>query len=172
MPRIFSGRVILFLILLLTFDVTVTPIFRFGDVQFFLTYLLVLYATFQWGWQTTIPMAILVGLMRDFLGTQSLGIETCSLLFASILLYLLVQKIERESLSLRMMITFIFVFCTLLVNLFLSNYLSGAMNVTWYHLAVAFGSALYTVLIMPVFFHVSAKWFHDSAVLQQYELFR
>ena len=172
MHRILSGRVIFYLFLLLVVDLTIMPLLCIGPLYPQLLYLMVLYAAFQWGWQRTIPMALAVGILRDLTGSQFLGFETASFVLASMILDLLVQKMEREFVLLRFAAAFIFVFCASMFHLILVSLVTGTIYLSWYRCWVVFGSSLYTALLMPLFFYVTAKWFGDRAVLKQYELFQ
>jgi len=179
MPRIFSGKLIsifsgratLYLLLLLTLDITVTPLFRLGDNRIFLSYLMVVYAAFQWGGRTIIPMAVAVGVARDLVSTQSLGIETLSLVLTSALLYLRIQKIEREWWWLRILTAFLFILCVSVISMIMSSFLTGTLPNFWYYSSVALGSSIYTAVVTPVFFYLTARWFRDHVAFKQYELF-
>jgi rod shape-determining protein MreD len=172
MPRILSGRVVLYLVFLLVLDLSVTPLIRVGGFRPILQYLVILYAAFQWGWEKTIPMAIGVGILRDLTSSQILGLETVSLVFVAFLLDLLVQKIERDIFFLRVLAVFLFVFSVLMMNLILSNFLTDIPRFSWYEIGIAVGTSLYTAAVMPLFFYGTRYWFHDRTFLKQYELFR
>ena len=172
MYRVFSGRVILYLLFLLVLDITLVPLVRIGFVRPVLEYLIILYAAFQWGWQKTLPIAITVGILRDFVSSQSLGIETSSLIFASFVLDLLVQKMEREIWFLRLTAAFLFVFCASMSSLILSSFLGEGIHVSGASVTIALGTSFYTAILMPPFFYLTARWFHDRFAFKQYELFR
>ena len=172
MPRIFSGRVIGYLLLLLVLDLSVLPFIRVGGIQPHLLYLIVLYAAFQWGWQRTLPMALAVGILRDLTGSHLLGLETGSLILASVILDLLVKKMVRESTLLRFSTALIFVFCASLFHLILVSFLSGTNYVSWHRCYLSLGTSLYTAACMPIFFYLTARWFYDRVPMKQYELFQ
>ena len=171
MPKIFSARVIFYLLILVALDLNIAPIFRLGPLQFVLTYLMVLYAAFQWGWQRTIPMAFVVGMFRDFFSSQALGVETVSLVLAALLLDQMVQKMQRELLWLRMVTGVIFILSILFFQFLITGLVTGVSQSYWYSWGIAFGSALYSAVLIPLFFFISAHWFHDRMAFKQYELF-
>lgn len=171
MYRIFSKRLIFYLIVLLVLDLALMPYFRWHDIQPILIYLIILYSVFQWGIQQTLMLAFGVGLLRDLVSSQTLGIETTALVCASLVLDFLVQKMDRYRLSLKLIVTFVFVFFVLLFSLFLSGFISD-VPMNGYALWVALGSALYTTALVPIFFFVTSVWFGQKTLLKQYELFK
>ncbi len=171
MPRIFSGRVILYLLLLLIADLTITPFFQIGSARPVLQYLMVLYAAFQWDWKKAVPMAFAVGILRDLTNSPWLGAETMSLVLAALLLDFWAQKMVREIFGLRLLIGFVFLVCALFLNFIVSGLVSETVAFSWYDTMTILGTALYTVLLAPFFFWLTAKWFHDRFLLKQYELF-
>ena len=158
--------------MLLVLDETLAPVFRIGDNRFILTYLMIVYVAFQWSWQLTIPAAFMIGLLRDFSGTGPIGIETSSLIVSAILLDFTVQKIERDQLVLRILSAMIFTFTVFLIHYLMAGFLTGINFNVWYYLTVAFGTSVYTGLLVPFFFFFSAKWFRDRTNIKQYDLFQ
>ena len=172
MPRIFSSRVIVYLIFLLALDLSVTPFFQIGPVRPLLEYLPVLYAAFHWGWPRTVAIAFLVGLMRDLTGCSLVGTETFSLVTTSFVLDFVVQKIERERPLVRFLTAFLFVFCVSVLASMVLVFLTGFPGLSWYGISVALGTSLYTACLMPLFFHLTSRYFHDRVPLKQFELFK
>lgn len=171
MPRIFSARVIFYLLFLLVLELSVLPFFRIGVFQPVLLYLMVLHAAFQWGWEKTVPMAVAVGILRDLTGSHSFGLETVALVAASSLLDLLVQKIERDSQVTKIGIGFLFVFFVSNLVVLFSGFLGRGEGISGYAFWVSAGTAFYSAAILPVFFFVTGRLFHDRMALKQYELF-
>lgn len=172
MFRFYTPRLLSLVFITLLIDLTVSPLFSVGSARFFAGYLLVLYATFAWGWQKTIPVAIMVGLSRDFLSTDTLGFETFALAAASFLLDFLVRKMQRELLWLRLILAFLFVLCVQSIQIILSVSLQDIAFSGQFAFGVILGSAFYTALMLPLFFYGAAWWFHDRTFSKQYELFR
>ena len=172
MSRIITRRLIVYLLLLLVLEMTLLRLVRIGNAAPLVVYLMVLYACLEWGWKTTLPVAVCAGLMRDLAGTATFGAETSSLVLASLALDLLVQKIEHDLTLFRMAIAFLFVLCVLSISYFFAIILGNRSGFAWQDLGALSGSAVYSALVYPVFFNVTALWFHDRDRLKQFELFR
>lgn len=170
-PRVFSIKVISYVVLLYVLDVTVMPFVAVGIFKPSLLYLMILYAAFRWHWKKIIPMGILVGLLRDFMSSTYWGIETGILVLSSYALCLFVQKIERYSLLMRITTAFIFILTVLFLNLIAGGLAEGLTEISWNILLNAFGMAVASAFVMPLFFFLSALWFRDRSRLKQYELF-
>lgn len=171
MSRILPGKVIVYLLLLYVMDLAVVSIFRIGEIKPVLLYMLVLYSAFQMDWKTLLPVVCIAGLLRDLISLQTFGIETSSLVLGTVLLDLLVQKLERGIWILRVFIAFLFCTAVLVLNLILSNFFNQEPGFSWHVLLTILATAFYTACLLPVFFYVSARWFGDRKAIKQYELF-
>ena len=172
MSRVISRSLILYLLILVVFEMTLLRLIRIGNATPLLVYLMVFYAGLEWGWRTVIPVAFCAGLMRDFTGFAPFGVEASSLVLAGLILDIMVQKIEHGLMFFRMAIAFLFVFCVLSLNYLFALVLGSRSGFAWQDLRDFTGAALYTALVYPVFFYVTALWFHNRRLLKQYELFR
>ena len=172
MYRLVSGKVICSLGLCLALDVSVTPLFRF---DFFyppvFLYLLVLYTAFVWQGRHTFEMGVGVGLLKDLVSFQPLGLETIVLGLASFVLAFVVQKIDRESLVNRFLACFVFVLSVSFLVWGLARFLVSSSEISWYPVTACLTLALSTSIVMPVFFYLISWWFKDHEPLKQYELF-
>ncbi len=171
MPRIFSGKVILYFFLLLVADLCWSPWIAVGGAQPVFLYLMVVYSAFQWGAWRSVPVAIVAGLARDLTGSLDLGVETLVLFISTLVLDFLVQKLDRESQLVRMIAAFLFVFWVLLELAYCSSFFGMKLPVTGHALLGILTTALYTAVWTPVFFGVTSRWFHDRTPMKQYELF-
>ena len=172
MPRILSGRVVAYLLILLVFDLSLVPAIRIQMVQPILLYLMVLHTAFQWGIQKAVPMAIVIGLLRDFSGSQFFGIETASLIIASTVLNVIVQKIDRESAVTRIAVSFVFVFSVLMLSGLFPALVGAPVALTLHTFLISAAVACYTSVLTPIFSTVTSRWFRERAPMKQYELFR
>jgi rod shape-determining protein MreD len=169
MPRLFSGKVILYLLILLILDICLMP--ALGAFRPILTYLWILYIAFHVP-SEILAAAVLTGIFRDLFGSQPLGIETAGLVAVSSGLLFFMQKLEREFFPMRMAGAMIFVFSALLMNLTLASFLSPTPQFSFAAVGACFASAFISGLIMPVFFFITDFGFKDSVRnLRQYELF-
>ncbi len=172
MHRTLSGRVIFYLLFLLVMDMSVTPLIAIGTIRPLLIYLMIVYVALEWHWPRTFPIAVVVGLMLDCVGAHPFGVETVSLAAASFVLDFLIYTIEHNSWVMRFIITFIFVFSSMLMVWVLSSLLSDSDTIAWYSIVACLQAALYTTLIMPLFCSFTSRWFSKrSVVVRQYELF-
>ena len=171
MSRIFPGQVVLYLLLLLTLDITILPAFFPQAFRPILLYLWIPFVAVRWHWRLAVPMAFLVGLFRDFASVQPLGVETVVLVSYAILLSLFTQKMERESLLMQLLVTFLFIFMSLCTILVLSGFLISGHPIGGYGFFISMASALSSTFAAPFFFSLSDKWFHGRSILKQYELF-
>ncbi|MBI3306786.1 MAG: rod shape-determining protein MreD [Candidatus Omnitrophica bacterium] len=170
MPRIFSGKVILYLIILVALDMSLRPMIRLWDAGPIFIYLMIPYAVFQWERSRALTLAAFIGVFRDLTGTHPLGLETIVLVLFTFLFDLLAQKVERNFNFIRVAGTFLFVFCVLTV-LAVAACFFGGDAAFGYPAGVVFVTAFYTGCLAPLFFNLTARWFHDRLPLKQYELF-
>jgi len=171
-PRIITQRLILYMLLWLTAEMTFLHSLHLGAAMPLPLYLMVLYACLEWGWKTTIPVAFCAGLLRDLSGSAPFGVETSALVLSSLVLDLLVQKIEHSLMLFRMGIALIFLTCTLTLSYMLSLLFGVRSGYVPQDAAVIFGSAVYSALLYPFFFSLTSRWFKDRRLLKQYELFK
>lgn len=171
MPQLFSGKVLITLLLLTVLDLCITPVF--GILRPVLGYLLVTYAVFfAESSRQTAGVAIMAGMLRDLAGIEPLGVETAVLLLNAMILCFIVPKIERESHWMRSAIVFVFVFMVFLFRLAVSAFLTGYNAIPADFLSISFFSAFSTAMISPFFFYLIMGWFGNRPFLKQYELFK
>ncbi len=172
MPHLFSFKVISYLLFLTVLDVTLCPVLRIHAVYPSLLYLLICYTAFEWGNRKTIYVAFWVGLFKDLLGGGPLGLETSILVVMSFALDFVVQKIQREFPGIYLLITFLFVFLSLMFKMIIAYFLEWLPMVSWEYMEAILFKALYTTLLLPIFYFVTERWFGNQSFLKQYELFR
>lgn len=171
MPRIFSAKVILYLVFLTILDGTIMPVFRIGPVYPSFLCLFVCYVAFEWGHGKTVYVAFGAGLARDFLGTGVLGMEATVFVALSLALDFLVRKMEREFPGMYLMITFLFIFLAGACRLLLEYLGDLPLEAFGNYLGLIALTALYTSLLLPLFYLMTNRWFHHTTA-KQYELFR
>ena len=162
MPRLFSSKVIFFLIASIAFDVCIIPWVLGGTVKPVVSYLFVPYAALEWHWTKSIPAALMLGFFRDILSVQLFGTEMLALFAAALILNLFIQKISPQSGILKMLATFVFVFFTGL-NIVLVHFIRGfPIEFSWFHLSVCFSTAFITTCLMPIVFFLAHRWFRED----------
>ena len=171
MYRLASPKVVLYFIVLLILDGCLASVVSFPFALPWMLYLAILFVAFEWHWKKALAVALIVGLLRDGVGTQPLGVETLVLSLLAFILGFFVQKVERQSWLMRMATGFLFVFASTLLVVTFSKILGAHSAFSWHSVSVSFGVALSTALFMPIFFYLSRLWFGMSESLKQYELF-
>lgn len=170
MPRLFSAKVILYFIFLFVMDVTILPVFQIQCASPSLLCLLICYSAFEWGPERTVYVAFWAGLVRDLLGSGLLGVEAGLFVGMALLLNLVVQKIEREFPGMYFLITFLFIFLAGAVRLLFSYTGELPLAMVGHYLGRVSLVALYSALLLPVFYFVTDRWLGQSHI-KQYELF-
>lgn len=133
--------------------------------------LAVLDYAFFWSWQRVPVFALGIGLLRDFSGGHLFGIETVTLALTGFLLSLGIQKLDRENISVRLGISFLFVALTGFLSAALGVWLETGKGFNGDLAAGVFLSTIYTTALAPGFFWMTNLWFRRPSVLRQYELF-
>jgi rod shape-determining protein MreD len=144
---------------------------RIGNARPVLIYLMMIYAAFEWHWERTAGLALVIGVLRDAVSAHPFGIEMTVLVLTSFVLDFVIHKIERHSWMMRLAVAGVFVLTVLLAQILLSVFLGSAKTITWQTGAVCFDSAVYTTLCVPPFFYFTSKWFSRRPIARQYELF-
>ena len=172
MPRLGSGKVIGYLLLLLVIDVCLAPALGAGVLHPMFLYLMIPYAAFEWHWNSTLATALFIGVFLDLAGSHPLGVQTSVLGAASFALDFAVLKIQRDSLVMRMVTVFIFTGGVLFSSLVLSAFLGTPEKMTGIMILQGLGTAFATAALTPVFFFLTSRLFRDRRIAsKQYELF-
>ena len=161
MPRLFSAKVLTLILIALLLDMSVFPWIFPGFFRPVLSYLLIPYVAFEWHWNRTIPVALLIGFARDLVSVQFFGIETVSLFCAALGLNFFVQKISINAFSVKMLGSFFFVFFAVFFNFTIHACLN--FDIHFFHsFLVSFITALATTLLIPFFFVFGRHWFQED----------
>lgn len=162
---------ILALIAALVADICLMPTFRFGYAQPVLLYLFILYSAFKWDAEKTVWLSFIIGVLRDFSGAHSVGIEMLSLLSCSLVLIYFIPKMDRDSWIVRLSIAFLYLFASQLMILMCSGMLLKAVEFSRDTWGSAFRTSLLSAALFPLVFWLMQKWFGDRMPIRQYELF-
>ncbi|MBI3313447.1 MAG: rod shape-determining protein MreD [Candidatus Omnitrophica bacterium] len=171
MPRIFSAKVIFYLLLLALLDLSLRPLIWIGAAAPMFLYLMIPYAIFQWKLSRSMTLAALIGIFRDLTGSHLLGLETLVLLLVTFLFDLLAQKVERNSNLMRFAGTFLFILSVFGALAAASGIFGSPAPISGYVFTAMTGTAFYTACLSLPFFALTTHWFHDRVPLKQYELF-
>lgn len=171
MHQVISKRLLVVIALLFVLDVSFSPIIAVGGAKISFLSLLVLYIAFDWGWPKAVPVAIIVGILKDLYGSAFLGLETFSLVFAVFVFDGVLKKTDKKNWLIRLPAVFMFITLYQLLNYFLIL-ISGRLSVfAWHQIGVIFSTALYHMLVFGLFFKISVFIFDDQRRVHQYELF-
>lgn len=171
MSRVFTGKVILYLLVLLVCDLCLTPVVRTSALRPTLLPLLIPYAAFEWHPKRILPVAFLVGLLVDLTGAQPLGVATVAFVGAAWIFKIAVQKTERHWLLIQLVLTFSYLFVASAAALALSLWLGNFSAVSNAVVGTLAGSSLVSTAFFPLFVRGTRLWFRDAALLKQCELF-
>lgn len=171
MHRFVTRHHLILLLLVLTLQFVLSPFFyKGGRPDFF--YLMVLDYAFFWQWEWIPLFALMIGLLRDFIGIHLFGIDTASFAFSGFLLYMAVQKLERENPWVRFFITLLFISLTETLSISLGRGLEASKGLSFDSIGSILWTIIYTTALAPGFFWFTGRWFKRSPFLKQYELFR
>ena len=171
MHRFISARLLILIagLLVLQQSLSLFPFFWSRRPDLF--YLIVLDYAFFWSWEFVPFFGLAIGLVRDLAGGHLFGIETVSLTVTSFLLSLGIQKLERDNVWVRGGICFLFAGLTEALSFSLGTCLEGFKLSPFLLLHSVFWTSLYTVVVSPIFFGFTHRWFKRYSFLKQYELF-
>ena len=171
MSRVLTARVLFYFLFLLVVDICIMP--ALGIFRPILTYLWILYVAFYGPLESILPAALLTGILRDLVSSQPLGVETASLVSVAGGLIFLMRKLQHDFFPFRMIGVGVFIASALLLNVALSSFLSSGSSYSYYSIVTCFSAALSSVVVAPLFFHFTNRWFRkeEARPLKQYELF-
>ena len=172
MHRFVTARLLILIGILLTLEYSFSSLFSPLRGRADLLYLIVLDYAFFWSWEAVPFFAFGIGLLRDFAGGHLFGIETASLTATGVLLYPVVQKLDRENFWVRIVMSFLFVWLTEILSISLGRGLEISKGLSGEFMGDVFWTALYTTALAPLFFRLTHLWFKRIPALKQYELFR
>ncbi|MBU9889200.1 MAG: rod shape-determining protein MreD [Candidatus Omnitrophica bacterium] len=171
MPRLFSGKVIFYFLLLFVLDGTVLPGIQVNGAYPSFLCLLICYSAFEWGGQKTVYVAFWAGLLRDLLSPGPLGFEAGLCVLLAYALSFTVQKIEREFPGIYFLITFLYLLIVGVLRLLCSGFEGLPEAVSWSAVGGIALTALYSAAFLPLFYSITDGWMGKSHA-KQYELFR
>jgi len=172
MYRIISKRVILFLLLLLVLDIAAAPFLTWGYARPSFSYLAILYVAFEYGWKSALPVAILVGFLRDLTSGAAVGMETLLLAFVVFVLDKANKNVISQSTFFRVIVTFLFILGLQILYLAGFSLVSPDIKISWFNLSLAVKAAFLNTLILPPFLYLATRFFDKKKRFHQFELFR
>ena len=171
MRHFLSSRHVSLVAILLVLEYSFSPIFFSLSGRPDLLYLVVLDYAFFWSWQRAPFFAMMLGLVRDFLGGHLFGIQTVSFAVTGWALSLGIQKLERDVFMVRLGICFLFAALAETLSVVLGSSLETTHGFQWGLMKGVLATTGYTTLLAPAFFWFAGRWFKRTPVLKQYELF-
>ena len=157
--------------LLLILEYGLSPFFVFLRGRPDLLYLVILDYAFFGNWQQVPWFSLGVGLLRDCLGAHLFGTQALSFALTGYLLFLGVQKLERDNFWVRLGMSFLFVGLTEILSLGLAGWLETSQAISLNSMGTIFLTTTYTTALAPGFFWLTNHWFRRAPILKQYELF-
>ncbi len=171
MRHFLSARFLILVAALLTLDYCLAALFPPLKGRPDFLYLVILDYAFFWSWERVPFVALGIGLLRDFFGGHLFGIETLTFAATGFLLSLAAQKLERDSLWVRLAISSLFVLLTETLRVSLGRGLEQTQGLSFELIGSLFWTTIYTTALAPLFFWFTARWLKRTPVLTQYEFF-
>lgn len=164
-----NKRLIFVLILLFWIEVSILPFCSIRGVKPDLIFIFIAFYAFQINWKRLVPLAFVLGMIRDLLTNSFFGLETASFIGGALLLQFFADQFYRER-WIQLLGLFLFSWFTLLLY-------SGFTLITEGHyfdermLIETFFISLYTTLVGMVLFPFFETRLRRVLHVKQYELF-
>ncbi len=165
-----NKRLILILAFLFWLEISILPLFSIGRVKPDLIFVFLSFYAFQIDWKRLIPLAFVLGIVRDLLANSFFGLETASLIGGALFLQFFADQFYRDERWVQALGLFSFSWLTLILYAFFCFVTDGhpfnepiLMN--------TFFISLYTTGLGVLLFPLFTKWFKHALHVKQYELF-
>lgn len=165
-----NKRLILVLSLLFWVEVSVLPIFSIRDVKPDLIFIFITFYAFRINWKQLMPLALVLGIVRDFMANSFFGLETASFVCGALLLQFFADQFYRDKRWIQILGLFSFSWLTLLIYSVFSFVIKGHF-LNELMLIKTFFIALYTTAAGIILFPLFEKWLKPALNVKQYELF-
>ncbi|GEM_PF-2133908 len=171
MHHLFSFRRLILVFFLLALEYALSPLFSAPPGRVDLLYLLILDYGLFLSWERVPYFALVIGLLRDFVGGGLFGIETIALSASAVLLSFGIQKFERESPPVQLGLCLLFVALSDTLSHGLAAHFETAKSLSWTFIGNIFWTTIYTTALAPSFFWFSSRLLRRTPTRKQYELF-
>lgn len=164
-------RLIPALLILVWLELTIFPFFFIWGIKPDLFLLFLAFYAFRIDRRGIIPLAFLLGFVKDLLTHSFFGLETASHAAGAVLLQFFAVRFDRDERWIQLAGLFSFSWCTLIFY-FLAAWLVGApyqLNEAMF--VKSFFISGYTTSVGFVLFPVLEKWLKPTLHARQYELF-
>ena len=166
-----AERLIPALLILVWLELTLLPFFFIWRVKPDLFFLFLAFYAFRINRREIVPLAFLLGFVKDLLTNSLFGLETASYVSGAALLQFLAVRFDREERWIQLAGLFTFSQSTLIFYSVLA-WLGGApYPLSEAVLVKSFWVSVYTTLIGFVLFPALEKWLKPRLHARQYELF-
>ncbi len=165
-----NKRLILVLLLLFWIELSILPFCSIRNIKPDLIFIFIAFYAFQIDWKRLVPLAFVLGIIRDLLTNSFFGIETASLIGGALLLQFFADQFYREKRWVQILGLFSFSCFTLfLYSIFVfvteGRYLDERMLIKTFFISA------YTTAAGAILFPLFEKWFKRALYVKQYELF-
>lgn len=169
--RLFANRqLILTLILLFWIEISILPFCSIHGIKPDLIFIFIAFYAFQIGWKQLIPLAFVLGIIRDLLTNSFFGVETASLVGGALLLQFFADQFYRDERWIQAFGLFSFSWFTLMLYSIFTLVVDGQFLVEQM-LSKTFFISLYTAVLGTLLFPLFEKRFKNVLYVKQYELF-
>ena len=165
-----NKRLILVLLLLFWIEISILPFCSIRNIRPDLIFIFIAFYTFHVDWKRLIPLAFVLGIIRDLMTNSFFGLETASFIGGALLLQFFADQFYRDKRWIQAVGLFSFSWCTLLLySIFMfvteGRYPDEQMMIKTFFISV------YTTVLGIILFPFFGKWFKHTLHVKQYELF-
>jgi len=150
--KYYGSKLIFLIFLALALELKVLPMISIRGAQPDLFFILIAFYGFYIYPSRTLHFAVLLGILKDFFSGTVFGLETLAYGISGLLLWLLVQKMERENLYNQGLLLLLFSFVNLLVLGVLSIIVTENSLTPLQVVLKSLSVSVYTCLLGPFLF--------------------
>lgn len=164
-----NKRLIFILILLFWIEVSILPFCSIRGIKPDLIFIFITFYAFQIDWKRLVPLAFVLGIIRDLLTNSFFGLETASFVGGALLLQFFADQFYRER-WIQILGLFLFSWATLILySIF--TFITEGHYFNERMLAQTFFISIYTTVIGAILFPIFEKRLKQVLYVKQYELF-
>lgn len=165
-----NKRLILVALILIWIEASLLPYFAIRNIKPDLIFILIAFYAFQVDWKRLVPLAFLLGVIRDLMTNAFFGVETASLVGGAFLLQFFADQFDRDERWLQLSGLFTFSCFTLLLYAIFS-FVTKPYPIREQVFLNIFFTSVYTTVLGAVLIPFFVKVLKQHLFVKQYELF-
>lgn len=171
MRSIPAERLIPALLILAWLELTIFPFFFIWEIKPDFFFLFLAFYAFRINRREILPLAFLLGFIKDLMTNSFFGLETASYAVGAVLLQFLAVRFDRDERWIQLAGLFSFSWCTLIFYFLIAWLVGQPYPFNEAALVKSFFISGYTAVSGFVLFPVLEKWLKPTLHARQYELF-